>query len=153
MYRKLSIRRNRREGVSLVELVIMLACASILLVIAVPNLHRLRQEWALWGSARLLESSLQWGRLHAISENSSLALVVDEDGRRFYWMDPVTGEFYQSTVRYLPGQTAIVGKPGRPLRFHQHGNAAPAGTYILQGETGIYRVVVNPGGRIRIERR
>jgi hypothetical protein len=46
----------------------------------------------------------------------------------------------------------ITAAPRRPLRFFQHGNAAPAGTYLLQGERGAFRVVVNPMGRIRIQK-
>jgi len=138
-------------GYSLVELVIVIACACLLLALAVPNFERLRRQWSLWGAARLLEASLQWGRMHAISGNTSLKLAVDEDGRRFYWQDPQSGEPYANSIRYLPGRIRIVGCPRTPLRFHAKGNAAPAGTYILQGEAGLYRVVVNPAGRIRVE--
>jgi Tfp pilus assembly protein FimT len=139
-------------GVSLIELVVALACASLLVAAAVPNLHRIQQEWTLLGGARAVETSLHWGRAYAVSTNSALTFEVDENGGGFHWTDPDTGEVYASTVRKLPGRVRIVNAPRRPLRFHQRGNAAPAGTYELLGETGSCRVVVNPAGRIRIQR-
>ena len=140
------------DGVSLVELIIVLVGACILLAAAVPSLDRLHREWTLWGAARLLERSLQWGRMHAVATNSSLALEIDPDGRSFHWIDPGGGEPYLSTVRRLPGRIRIAGSPSRSLRFFPRGNAAPAGTFVLQGEGGSYRVVVNLAGRIRLER-
>jgi type II secretory pathway pseudopilin PulG len=140
------------QGYSLVELVIVLACAAFLISAAVPNIFQLRQEWTLWGSARLLESSMQWGRMHAIAANTALLLQVDSNGQRFYWTDPSTGEPYEGSIRYLPANVRIADCPGRPVRFYQHGNAAPAGTYVVEGEAGSYSVVVAPGGRIRIRR-
>jgi prepilin-type N-terminal cleavage/methylation domain-containing protein len=140
------------RGYSLVELVIVLACASILLSAGVPNIFRLRQEWTLWGGARLLESSLQWGRMHAIAANTPMLFQVDGGGQHFYWADPLTGNPYEGSVRHLPAGVRIADCPRRPLRFYQHGNAAPAGTYVVEGEAGSYSVVVAPGGRIRIQR-
>jgi len=144
--------RNSCRGFSLLEVVMVLACGTILIAIAVPNISRLQQEWTLWGAAHALESSLRWGRTHAVTANSSTMFAVDEDGKVFYWVDPESGARFESTVRHLPGQVRIVGSPKRSLRFYPRGNAAPAGTYILQGEAGFYRVVVSPVGRIRLQR-
>ncbi len=145
-------RASAPSGFTLVEALIVLACASILLTASVPNLNRLQQEWTLWGNAHMVESALRWGRSHAISANTSMMLVIDEDGRRFYWVDGYSGDRYEGTVRYLPGRVRIVGAPRLPLRFYQRGNAAPAGTFTLQGEGGVYRVIVSPAGRIRLQR-
>lgn len=143
---------NSSRGLSLLEVVIVLACATILLAVAVPNISKLHQEWTLWGAAHMLESSLRWGRAQAVTANSSVMLAVDEDGRLFYWVDPESGSRFESTVRYLPGQVRIVSFPKKALRFSPRGNAVPAGTYILQGEAGSYHVVVNVVGRIRLQR-
>ncbi len=140
------------KGYGLVELVIALACAAVVIASAVPDLFRLQKEWELWGGARLLESSLQWGRMHAIAANTSVVFQIDGGQRSFYWVDPLSKEPYAGSVRYLPGQVKIVKYPSKPLRFYPHGNAAPAGTYVLEGEAGSYSVIVAPGGRIRIER-
>jgi len=135
-----------------VELVIALACTAVLLSAATPNLSRLQQEWQLWSSTMLLESSLQWGRMQAIAMNSPLLFQVDDDGQKFFWIDPASGEFFSGSVRHLPRRIRIASCPRRPLRFYQHGNAAPAGTYTLEGEAGSYSVVVSPGGRIRVRK-
>jgi len=119
---------------------------------SLPNLNRLQQEWSLWGAARLIESSLQWGRTHAVTANTSMVFVVADGGQGFYWMDGYSGEKYDRSHCGLPGQVYISSSPRKPLRFYQHGNAVPAGTFVIKGEAGQYRVVVNAGGRIRVQR-
>jgi hypothetical protein len=150
--KRIPVRVLAYEGYSLAELMIVIACAAILLTAAIPNIDHLQMEWNLWGSARVLEASLQWGRMHAIASNASLLFEVDANRREFYWVDPESGDIYADSVRYLGHGARIVGCPKRPLRFYQHGNAAPAGTYTLAGEAGSYSVVVSPGGRIRLQR-
>jgi type II secretory pathway pseudopilin PulG len=140
------------DGYSLAELVIVIACAAILLTAAVPNMVRVQKEWALWGSARILETSLQWGRMHAISSNSPAIFVIDDASREFHWVDAASGDRYAGSVKHLPIGIRFIAIPGRSLRFYQHGNAAPAGTYTIAGEAGSYSVVVSPGGRIRLQR-
>jgi hypothetical protein len=110
------------------------------------------QSISLWGGVRMVETSLWWGRNHAISGNMSLAFIVDRDGTRFYWTDARTGDRYEGTVRHLPGRIRITGSPRRPLRFYQRGNAVPAGTFVVEGEAGSIRVIVSPSGRIRTQR-
>jgi len=144
--------RGAAEAYSLTEFLIVLMCATILLSAAVPNISHLQSEWSLWSAARMLEASLQWGRMHAISANTSLLFAVEDDLQTVYWQDPVSGESYMESTRKLPGNIRIVSSPRRPLRFYQHGNAAPAGTYTIQGESGSYSVIVAPGGRIRIQK-
>jgi Tfp pilus assembly protein FimT len=100
----------------------------------------------------MVETSLQWGRSHAIAANTGLVLIVDSDGKRFYWTDAYTGDRYEGTVRYLPVGIRITSSPRRPLRFYQRGNAVPAGTFVVQGEAGSWRVIVSPSGRIRTQR-
>lgn len=77
---------------------------------------------------------------------------VSDDGCRYGWIDAASGEKYSNSTRDLPNKIRIESAPRRPLRFYQYGNAAPAGTYVIQGEAGSYSVVVSPGGRIRIQR-
>ena len=140
------------EGYSLVELLIAITCAAILLATAVPNIAHLHHVWSLWGSARVLETSLQWGRMHAVTANTPVIFRVDESGQKFYWADPATGDPFEGSVRHLSHGVRIIKCPKRPLRFYQHGNAAPAGTYTLKNQAGSYSVVVTPGGRIRFQK-
>lgn len=140
------------SGVGLVEMLLAIACASVLAGAAIPNLHRLLQEWSLRGGVQLLETGLLWGRMYCIGANTSLELVVGDDGRSFYWADPDSGAPFRHTVRFLPMRVRIISMPRRPLRFYPHGNAAPAGTYVLEGGTGAFRVVVNIAGRIRVQK-
>jgi len=77
---------------------------------------------------------------------------VEDNRSKFYWEDPESGAPFATSIRHLSTGIRIESSPRRPLRFYQHGNAAPAGTYIIKGEAGSYAVVVSPGGRIRIQR-
>ena len=139
-------------GYSLAELVIVLACTTILLAAGVPNIIGLKNAWALWGGAKILEASLQWGRMHAIASNTSLIFEIDDAQQKFYWVDAITEDRYTNSVRQLPRGVRITAAPKRSLRFYQHGNAVPAGTFTLSGDAGSYSVVVTPGGRIRVQR-
>jgi len=143
---------GRSGGYSLTELVIVLACATVLAAAAVPNIVKLREEWTLLGSTRILEASLQWGRMQAVAANASLSFEIDAAQQKFNWTDAISGESFANSMRQLPDGIRIVAAPRRPLRFYPHGNAAPAGTYTLAGKAGSYSIVVAPGGRIRTQR-
>lgn len=129
-----------------------LACFGILAAMALPNIVRMQNAWALWGSARAVESSLQWGRMHAIAANMPLLFEVREEGGRFGWIDPDSGSSFADTDRTLNRGILITSAPHKPLRFYPHGNAAPAGTYTIAGAAGSYSVIVTPGGRIRVQK-
>jgi Tfp pilus assembly protein FimT len=144
---------SRNEtGYSLLELVIVLACVATMIAMAAPNVSHLQKEWALWGSARSVENSLQWGRMHAIASNAPILFEVGENGCRFGWIDPESGDSYAESIRFLAPGIRIASSPKRSLRFYPQGNAAPAGTYVLEGDTGSYSVIVAPGGRIRFQK-
>jgi type II secretory pathway pseudopilin PulG len=150
--RSVEINNGLSEGYSLAELMVALACAAILLTIAIPNIVQLQKEWALWGGARILEASLQWGRMHAITSNSPVIFEIDDTLQEFYWTDAASGDRYAGSVRHLPTGIRFIAIPRRSLRFFQHGNAAPGGTYTIAGDAGSYSVIVSPGGRIRLQR-
>ena len=145
-------KRGISGGYSLAELMIVIACAAILLTAGVPNIVRLQKEWALWGGARLMETSLHWGRMRAISSNSPVIFEIDDTLQEFYWVDAASGDRYASSTRHLPAGIRVTSAPRRPLRFYQHGNAVPAGTYTIAGDAGSYSVIVSPGGRIRVQK-
>ncbi len=144
---------KHHAGTSLLELTVVIACGAILVAIAVPNFDQLQKLWSLWGTAHMIESSLQWGRMHAVSSNSSLMFEIDPGGGGFHWTDTETGLPYEESRRVLPGRIRIVSSPRRPLRFYPKANAAPAGTFIIQGDAGQYSVIVSLAGRIRIQRK
>jgi Tfp pilus assembly protein FimT len=143
--------RDRTTGTTYAEVMVALVCFAVVAACAVPSIYGLSQAWNLRGAVELFEVSLLWGRLHAVTANTAMVLIVESGGRCLYWSDPA-GARYEESVRCLPAGTRIIAAPSRPLRFYQHGNAAPAGSYVLQGVAGSYRIVVNPGGRIRVQR-
>jgi len=140
------------KGFNLAELLIVIACVAVLITICLPNFYNIRQTWILWNGARQVESSLQWGRMRAITSNTPVLFEVREDGREFAWVDPETGQSFENTVRYTGNDVSIVSSPKTPLRFYPRGNAVPAGTYKIEGKAGSYSVIVTPGGRIRFQK-
>ena len=144
--------KNGQAGFSLQELLIVAAIVTIIATFAVQGFARIQKQWLLWGNARMVETSLQWGRMRAIASNSPLLFEVDEDGRWFMWRDPATGEIFETTARSMNGSSRIVSAPRTPLRFYPRGNAVPSGTYRVEGETGSYSIIVAPGGRIRFQK-
>jgi Tfp pilus assembly protein FimT len=148
---ELNEKPSQDSGITLIELLIVLMGTAILLSAATPGIIQLENEWTLWGGVHMLEVSLQWGRMHAVSYNTSFLFEV-VDVRTFCWMDPVTNTPYAGSLRQLPAGLSIVSYPRRPLRFYPHGNAAPSGTYTINGAAGSYSIVVAPGGRIRVQR-
>lgn len=143
---------SRAAGFTLIEVLLVLTCAGILAASGVPNLHQLLEQWSLWGSAKQLERTLHWGRMHAIATNRPVSFQADRNGRRFCWNDADTGEVVSKTGFELTGRVRIVRQPRRPVTFHPRGNAAPSGSFVVAGNAGEYRVVVNFAGRIRVER-
>ena len=139
-------------GFSLLELIMVLAISSILAGIGIPGFIRIQKEWSLWSSMRMVEISLRWGRMHAIAANAPVMFEIQGNGQKFVWLDPETGDAFESTERALRNGTRITSAPGSLLRFYPRGNAAPGGTYRIEGDTGAYSVIVTPGGRIRTQK-
>ncbi len=136
-------------GSSLAELLVALALAAVLASFALPGVERIARAWTLWESAKALEASLGWGRMHAITANESVRFDVSAQG--YGWSDPESGEPYTASLRTFPRGVRMTSFPSRPLRFHPRGNAAPAGSYSVADGRGAFRIVVSPGGRIRIQ--
>jgi Tfp pilus assembly protein FimT len=145
-------RPGKAAGYTLTELVLVTAAVAILAATAVPVFERVRQEAALRGATALVAQSLAWGRMHALATNGEMAFDLDPAANRLCWAEPGTGTCYEGTIRHVDPQIRFAGYPARSVRFHPRGNAAPAGSFTLQGPSGSYRVIVAPGGRIRIER-
>ena len=143
---------NGPAGFSLPELLIVVAILTIITTFAVQGFARIQKEWSLLGSARMLETSLHWGRMRAITSNAPVLFEIEENGRGFMWRDPATGNILETTARSINKGSLIVSSPRTPLRFYPRGNAVPSGTYTIEGETGSYSVVVAPGGRIRLQK-
>ena len=98
-------------GFSLAETAVLTACIMLVLLASVPAVERLHKAWTLRAGTCLMESTLQWGRLHAISANVSLILEVDAEGKSTGWRDPETGNTYDTGVCHLPADVRIVSAP------------------------------------------
>ena len=150
--RKKTENGRNQTGFTLQELLVVAAITAIIVTFAAPGFMSIQKNWSLWGNARMVETSLQWGRMRAIASNSPVLFEVEEDGGRFTWRDPSTGDTFTTSARSMAGGSRIVSAPRTPLRFYPRGNAVPSGTYRVEGETGSYSIIVTPGGRIRFQK-
>ena len=104
-------------GYSLVELLIVVALAMVLLTAAVPGITRLQQEWILWGAARALEASIQWGRMHAVASNAPVIFYADDVLQEFYWADAASGEPLRPHSAASPARSPLRGSTQAPIAF------------------------------------
>lgn len=155
----------RREGFTLLELLIVLGILGVLLGLGLPLLSPNRL--ALDTAARSLAAQVTRARLEAIRQNTFAGLMIftegaggyaiftDKNGNRAY--DP--GEAIQ-LVRFGQGDWARVRlDPSRstlgnmPILFDSRGVPAKpiTGTITLTSSTATRKVIISQQGRARVE--
>jgi len=69
------------RGFSLLELMVVLALASVLATLAIPSYQALLQRWALRTEAQALVDDLRHARAQALSRGQSVSICPSVDGR------------------------------------------------------------------------
>lgn len=140
---------RNQEGVTLVELVMVLVVLAMLFGLAWPLAGAFLADTAVKGAAEQVASAIRLTRQYAITRALPHAILFEAGGRSY------------RIVRDLPGRDATVEGPveiahgavatGRPrLRFSPLGAATPAGTVIVRVGEERLAVVVDFPGRVRI---
>lgn len=137
-----------KRGFTLLECV---AAASLLVLgagLGLSWLGRTLDDWRLQGAAQALGADLTRARGAAVSTGAAHRILVHPAAESYaVSVDGGPPRFWTS----LPHGVRIIGAPSRPLIFYSRGQAAPAGTYLLEGRAGRVRVIVAPMGRVRWE--
>jgi type IV fimbrial biogenesis protein FimT len=152
---------KKAGGVTLFELLIVIAVIAVVSAIVTPNIISWRSGAKFRGAVENLKGDLQMAKVQAIKENDVVTIFFSPTGykvildRDNHWNhDP--GEPVLRT-RQLPAGVHIdlantqFGSEGDKTRFNSRGNSV-AGSAVLQNASGAQkRIVVTSVGRIRVE--
>jgi prepilin-type N-terminal cleavage/methylation domain-containing protein len=145
------------RGVTLAELMLVLALIGILSALATPTILSYVQVSALQASARHLATVINLGRQIAISQNTAVCVHVIDANVRLrrdgcggpIWSGPGTDG--AGVIRIADGGKLVISATA-DIVFSNLGAASPAGTYtitnVVDGRT--LKIVVAATGRISI---
>ena len=74
---------DRQSGLTLVEMMMVIAVLAVLTAVAVPNYLSWLPDIRLKDAAGDIRSDIQLARQKAIRENGSIALLFDIEGNRY----------------------------------------------------------------------
>ena len=143
--------RCQHGGFTLLELMVVLAIASLLFVVAGGAFRAYREVVSLDAATRAVRTQLGRARATAVGRREVIRLRLSpeadllmlDSGGTVLSAAPIGfgGPFPPDSVRLRPAT----------LRFNARGQAAPASIYLYRGERGV-RLVSNFLGRVREER-
>jgi prepilin-type N-terminal cleavage/methylation domain-containing protein len=143
------------RGISLLELLVVLALLSVLAGFAVLNHQAMRPGIDLRLAARQVVMDLRLARVRAVAENVSHRIVFPI-GAGAYQHQRKAGASYadDGPAVPLPGGIRIAdcNATGSGISFKPRGNAATFGTVILHNRVGEERrVIVDIAGQTRVQ--
>lgn len=144
-----------QRGMSLVELLVVVAVIMILAISSIPMFLSYYHNATLKAGAEELVTWLNQGRQLAIRENRSVCASVDGSGLHFH-LDNCSGTVWVGAGTNATGHVSFpagltLSTSAEPI-FNYLGAAAPAATFTLTNPTNgrSLRVVVSASGRINV---
>ena len=104
----------RPKGITLVELLVVLAIIGLILGISVPGLTRYAGQLRLKSTTRQMVGLVSLARSLAISSRQNHAVVVDLDQREVAVLNLASGEPLERVLRLPSGVTVEVDVGGEP---------------------------------------
>jgi type IV fimbrial biogenesis protein FimT len=140
---------DRQQGVTLVELAVVLAATAILIGAVVPTVGAALEGYRATGATADLYTAVHLTKARARASGVTHALVLEPDGRRFrVVLDPGgRGQTVDGPHLLVDGAVATSNVT---IQFSPKGFAVPAGTITIRSGGETRRIVVNLLGRARV---
>ncbi|MBI4444380.1 MAG: GspH/FimT family protein [Acidobacteria bacterium] len=137
-----------QHGYQFFELLVVCLLLSVVAALFFPQLEGIADQEKLQSAARNVVSSLAVARVSAISTNTPVSFLVEEQGTKFSVSAIGASPLQQS----LPEGIVFESWPQKNVIFYSRGNSAPSGSFVLKGRRGRLKIIVAASGRIRWER-
>jgi hypothetical protein len=86
-----------------------------------------------------------------MTENCDIRIVVCQAEKQYTMASADDSTILRGALHTLAPGITFQTVPSRAVVFHPWGTASPAGSYVIGGTAGKYRVLVHLTGRVRIE--
>lgn len=162
----LAFRKNRQRGLTLLELMVVLALLAGLSALALPNfLNTHLSRYRLNHAAQRLVNDILYARMRAVSTNRQHRIVFDtennayrievgdrsRDSKNWSFESPERRLGDPESDAYFPG-VEIVAATKNTLTFKPTGGQTPMSVTIRHSSGQIIRIYMAIAGRIRMER-
>jgi len=141
-----------KKGVTLLELIVVMAIIAIGAVLTVPNLGPWMANYRLRGATRDITSNLRTAQMKAVSNNVDYQVLFDGMART-YILRRNTGAVWvdEGVTQTLPTGILIVPPVNNPLTFSPN-SSSNGGTIQLTNTRNTRTITVSPStGRIAIQ--
>jgi prepilin-type N-terminal cleavage/methylation domain-containing protein len=144
-----------KKGVTLIELVIVMAIIAIMAVLAVPNIGAWLPNYRLRSATRDIASTLRTAQMKAISVNRQFRVAFNTPSAGSYVLQRNSGGWQvDGASQALPAGITIsaITFPGSIAEFNTN-STATSGSVTLTNAGGAQRRIVLTAatGRVRIE--
>jgi prepilin-type N-terminal cleavage/methylation domain-containing protein len=145
------IMKMNKKGVTLIELIVVIAIIAIGAVLAVPNLGPWLANYRLRTATRDIVSNLRTAQMKAVSNNVDYQVLFDGVARTYILRRDSGGVWVdEGTAQTLPSGISIVLPVNNPLTFSPN-SSSNGGTVTLTNTRGTRSITVLPStGRITI---
>lgn len=143
----------REKGLTLIELLLVLALLTILVSLATPAFSRAEQAWVLKADANKLAATLRWTRQEAVfTAQPQTVLFYPEGGS--YRVNGKSMQYFNKGIRYI-GRTTFTKKISSTpaCTFSAAGAPSSGGTVTLSNKYNkkLY-IILNPvAARVRVD--
>ena len=137
------------RGYSLLEVMLVCALIGSGSTLGLSVLDGIAKQHRLHLAGESFLSAVMAARFQAVARNLATEVRVHASRKKFgLAVTDSEPQFWQD----LPAGVEFSKTPRKPPRFYSRGYASPAGTFVLENNSGRIRVIVSLSGRVRWER-